>query len=74
MGGLNSTTLQRSLTLLGERLMMKGSERLQLVVCGGASLIVLGIVSRSTADVDVVAMASWDGYLYSPVPFPRELR
>ncbi len=71
---LNSTVLHNALWLLGERLQGKLADPVRLVVCGGSALIALDLASRSTNDVDVLAMVSADGELVSPVPFPESLK
>lgn len=43
------------LSALGEQLEEIVSEPLELLVCGGSALNVLGLVQRATADVDVLA-------------------
>ncbi len=53
----NKEKLERSLTLLGERLEIAKSPLLNLLVCGGSALIITGLVNRpTTKDVDVVAL------------------
>ncbi len=73
MTHLNGQTLQEALRMLGERLQVKEADPVRLVVCGGSALIALDLVSRSTVDVDVVAMVSNDGELLAPIPFPAVL-
>ncbi len=74
MAAFNSRALEEALRLLGERLRLKEADQVRLVVCGGGALISLNLVSRSTSDVDVVAMVSANGELLSPVPFPGILK
>lgn len=45
---------------LAEQLKAEGVDSMELVVCGGAALNVLGLVSRRTQDVDIVAIAKKD--------------
>ena len=73
MTALNGKILDEALGILGERLQFKGADPVRLVVCGGSALIALNLVTRSTNDVDVVAMVSENGELFSPVPFPEIL-
>jgi len=47
--------LQRALMLLGGILDARHSTPVELVVCGGAALRAIGLVSRATKDVDVLA-------------------
>lgn len=55
MNELSSETLVESLTLLGEILDLEKAAPVHLVVVGGSALLVAGIVSRTTQDVDVIA-------------------
>ncbi len=47
--------------LLGKKLELRDSSHVILVVCGGSSLIISGLVSRATKDVDVVAIGEKSG-------------
>lgn len=49
---LSKDTLEQALALLAEKLEFEGAEPASLVVCGGSSLIALGLVNRTTKDVD----------------------
>src|SRR6266540_1896817 len=53
---------------LGEQLAARG-ERIELVVIGGSGLLALGLTSRATRDVDVVALLS-GRTLANPRPLP----
>lgn len=61
----------RLLAALGEQLAAAG-ERYELVVIGGAGLLALGIIERSTRDVDLLALRSGDK-LNSAEPLPKKL-
>jgi hypothetical protein len=61
----------RLLGALGEQLAAAG-ERYELVVIGGSGLLALGLIERSTRDVDLVALRSGDK-LDSAEPLPRKL-
>jgi len=61
----------RILAALGEQLAAVG-ERYELVVIGGSGLLALGIIERSTRDVDLLALRSGDK-LDSADPLPRKL-
>jgi uncharacterized nucleotidyltransferase DUF6036 len=61
----------RLLGALGEQLAAVG-ERYELVVIGGSGLLALGIIERSTRDVDLVALRSGDK-LDSAEPLPKKL-
>jgi hypothetical protein len=56
---------------LGEQLSARG-ERFELVVIGGSGLLALGLTSRATRDVDVVALLS-GRTLAKPRPLPPAL-
>ncbi len=69
--------IARALRLLGELLQARG-QRFQIVVIGGAAVNLLGIVSRATTDVDILAFARPGPYgmlrLTPPdEPLPRPL-
>jgi Nucleotidyltransferase of unknown function (DUF6036) len=60
------------LRALGEQLTARG-ERCELVVIGGSALLALGLVERTTKDVDIVALRSGDD-LEGAKPLPDGLR
>lgn len=60
--------MDQLLRALGEQLAASG-ERYELVVIGGSGLLALGVIERSTRDVDIVALRS-DGDLDSAEPLP----
>ena len=70
---LSSSNLEAALSMLGERLHMKDAPSVRLVVCGGSALIAMGLVSRTTDDVDIVALVDAHQQLINPVPFPEYL-
>jgi hypothetical protein len=61
----------RLFVALGEQLAAAG-ERYELVVIGGSGLLALGIIERSTRDVDLLALRSGDK-LDSAEPLPEKL-
>lgn len=64
-----------ALTLLGEVLESRRFAPCHLVVCGGAALRALGVVSRSTRDVDVLALrGEVDGEIGAAWPLPDALK
>jgi len=67
---LNATRLEQALGLLSGHLDLASTPEVRLVVCGGAALIATGIVSRTTKDMDIVALRMADGNLAAPVPLP----
>lgn len=62
---------ERLLSALGEQLAAVG-QRYELVVIGGSGLLALGIIERSTRDVDLLALRS-DDELGSAKPMPAAL-
>jgi Nucleotidyltransferase of unknown function (DUF6036) len=63
--------LDSILSALGDQIRAQGA-RIEFVVIGGSALSALGLVTRSTRDVDVVALVQ-DGDLKSAKPFPIPL-
>lgn len=61
------------LGLLDGRLDRNGAPPIGIVVCGGAAMIVTGLLSRTTTDVDIVALIDDAERLVSPVPLPESL-
>lgn len=56
MNRFGRDTLEQALTLLGEIVAARGHPAEHFVVCGGSSLLALGLISRTaTRDVDVLA-------------------
>lgn len=47
--------IENRLSALGEHLESLTDEPVELLVCGGSALIVLGFVQRATKDVDILA-------------------
>jgi len=48
--------LDATLTMLAELLLFDRDEPLHLIVCGGSALIALELLSRTTRDLDVLAL------------------
>ncbi len=67
----NKAAAERLLSALGEQLAAAG-QRYELVVIGGSGLLALGIIERSTRDVDLLALRSGDE-LGSAKPMPAAL-
>jgi hypothetical protein len=65
--------LERALKLLGARLDLAQAPAIGLIVCGGSALIALGLIKRTTRDVDVLALMNSSGDLISPDPLPSYL-
>ena len=49
--------IEKALKQLNAKMVYAGLEPLELVSCGGASLNLMGLVSRSTSDVDILCAA-----------------
>ncbi|MHB8524029.1 MAG: DUF6036 family nucleotidyltransferase [Limisphaerales bacterium] len=73
MQQIDSSSLENALQLLGDLMATRKRSPLHLVVCGGAALIALNLVSRTTKDVDVLATMK-DGRLHCARPLPDWLR
>jgi hypothetical protein len=69
----DTENLERALKLLGARLDFAQAPAIGLVVCGGSALIALGLIKRTTRDVDVLALMNSSGDLISPDPLPSYL-
>lgn len=74
---LTGNDIERALTAVGELLEARDT-RAGIVVIGGAALRLLGIVERTTRDVDIVAVAHEPGDLQQlarpPEPLPPPLK
>lgn len=64
-------TIDAILSALDEQLRQRGA-RYEIVTVGGSALVALGLVSRATKDIDVVALVR-EGLLISAKPFPEPL-
>ena len=77
MGPLNDMGLpgnfDEALQLLNGRLALDGAPRYNLVVCGGTALNATGLISRTTKDVDIVALMDDGEMLLDPAPLPQPL-
>jgi len=63
----------QALRLLDGRLLLDGSPRYNLVICGGSALAATGLITRATKDVDIVALMDDEGALLDPSPLPKFL-
>jgi len=70
---LDKELLEEALSDLGRRLEDMDQGPHHIVVCGGSALIAMGLVPRTTKDVDVVALIDSQGNLATPDPLPQEL-
>lgn len=76
MEPLTGQRIDELLTALGELLQAVG-QRYSIIIVGGASLNLLGLVERTTKDVDVVARAEKQGstkLFVRPDPLPEPLQ
>lgn len=64
--------LNQALRLLNEQLELRDLPAVEPVVCGGSALIAVGLVARTTQDVDIVAMMH-HGQLSHSDPLPPHL-
>ena len=64
---------EEALHLLNGRLVLDRAPRYNLVVCGGTALNATGLISRTTKDVDIVALMGRNGALLDPAPLPKPL-
>lgn len=69
---IDLSQLNHALQLLNEQLVLHELPATELVVCGGSALIAVGLHSRTTRDVDIVALMK-DGRLVDSEPLPRYL-
>ena len=65
-------SVERALEILGSLLEKRGLEY-EIVVIGGSALLLLGIISRPTKDLDVLALVSHGEYVTAQ-PLPGELQ
>lgn len=67
---ITAERLDQALSLLGERLALRNLALCHFVVCGGSSLLALGLVTRTTTrDVDILANFN-EGQLTKAEPLP----
>ncbi len=66
---LDCSKLMEALQLLHEQLLLNDAPKTELVVCGGSALIATGLVSRTTQDVDIIALIQAD-HLIDSEPLP----
>ncbi len=71
-GNLDAQALELALQSLAIRLKENDSGPFEIVICGGSALILSGLISRTTKDVDIVALAA-SGLLLPPDPLPDAL-
>lgn len=69
MKSIDTGKLREALHLLHEQLELHDRPKVELVVCGGSALIAMGLVPRTTRDIDIVALMR-DGCLVDSEPLP----
>lgn len=72
MSDITAKLVDEYLSALGEQLAAR-DERFELVVIGGSALLALGLVERTTRDIDIVALRSGEE-LRAADPMPEGLR
>lgn len=73
MNRLSAELLNQALHLTAERLDERDAPQEILVVCGGSALLALGLVNRTTKDVDVLAGVDPGSGLVDPRPLSATL-
>jgi hypothetical protein len=71
---LSTDNLEQALTALAGFLEEAGAERESFVVIGGSALISLGLISRTTRDVDIMAGVDAERGLVDPRPLSAALQ
>lgn len=74
MNRFSSALLDQALRLTAERLAHLDAPQEVLVVCGGSALLALGLVTRTTKDVDVLAGIDPENGLVDPRPLSSTLQ
>ncbi len=65
---LDKTGVSAALSALGDHLEQASGDVFEIVVCGGSALQVLGLVDRTTKDVDILALARTSRNILSLLP------
>ena len=63
--------IEHALTVLGRRMALDGAPDLEVLCCGASALCMLGLLSRSTMDVDVLGVVVQDRDLDPCEDFPE---
>jgi hypothetical protein len=69
---IDNEKLNQALGLLEEQLELADAPPTEIVVCGGSALIAIGLIARTTRDVDIVALLQ-GGELKHSEPLPGHL-
>ena len=72
MKPIDISKLNEALMLINEHLILDDAPATEIVVCGGSALIATGLVSRTTQDVDIVALMKAE-VLVDSEPLPEYL-
>lgn len=70
---LDYNTLNKAFSTLGALLEDETNAQINIVVCGGSSLISTNLVNRTTKDVDIVAMLDSNENIVEAQPLPEAL-
>lgn len=65
--------IEHALAVLGRRMALDGAPDIEVLCCGASALCVLGLLSRSTMDVDVLGIVVQDRDLDPCEVFPAEM-
>ncbi len=65
--------IEHALAVLGRRMALDGAPDMEVLCCGASALCVLGLLSRSTMDVDVLGVVARDLDLDPCEVFPMEM-
>ncbi len=65
--------IEHALTVPGRRMALDGAPDMEVLCCGASALCVLGLLSRSTMDVDVLGVVVQDRDLCACEVFPEEM-
>lgn len=69
----NYTDFERALHLLNNELNRLNSSGYNLIICGGSALNATNLITRTTKDVDILAMLDNELNLIDPEPLPNDL-
>lgn len=70
---LNQKGVDKALTAVNEQLAEMKTSMIELVVCGGSALQALGLINRTTKDLDILAQATRDNNGLMELNSAREL-
>lgn len=71
---MDEPALNTALSLLGDFLAEADSAPVWLVVCGGSALLTQHLTTRTTRDVDVMALREWEENVVSAYPLPDAVK